>query len=240
MMTGVLRAFGLDLRRLGSQGWGNLLFAVVAIPVALVLMSVGGRLSSSLSSSMIVGCLVGAFSVMPMTVFGYEQQGGHARMNGVIPVRRLGQVTGRYLLLGVLAVVLFVECLVCQAAVPLSSGRPLTPDVPVVAVLAMASYVMIEAVAVPLLYRFPMQKVWLILFGGCLVIGAAAAALVKLLPLVLPASALAACARVASAVIETLAAAGPAAAAFAGIIVMIVAVVVSFIASSRIYRGKEL
>lgn len=239
-MTGVLRAFGLDMRRLGSQGVWNLLFVTVAIPVALVLISVlGGGLSSSLSSSMVVGCLVGAFAVMPMNVFGYERQGGHGRMNGVIPVRRLGQVAGRYLLLGVLAVVLFLECLICQAAVQLSSGRPLTLDAPVVAVLAVASYAVIEAVMVPLLYRFPVQRALMVLSAGVVGFGVVAAFAIWLRSSSAPAmSFIGHVARSLSVFASS--AAGGTVLVLSGVVAACVVAAVSFIVSVRVYQGEDL
>ena len=245
-MTSILRALGLDVRRLFSQGMVKAVFFLIGVPAALCLVAAvsAGEGAGTPGGALVggaVGGIVGVFVIMPGNIFVCEQQAGGGNMNGVIPVRRVGQVAGRYLVMAALALWVFAEAVVCFTALSAMTAAGVRPPESLGAGLAaMFAYMVVESVMFPLLYRFPMQKAWIILYGGCLVIGAVSAALIKLLPLVLPASALAACARAASAVIETLATAEPAGVAFVGVTVTAVAVGVSFVASSRIYRGKEL
>lgn len=113
-MTSILRALGLDVRRLFSQGMVKAVFFLIGMPAALCLVAAvsAGEGAGTPGGALVggaVGGIVGVFVIMPGNIFVCEQQAGGGNMNGVIPVRRVGQVAGRYLVMAALALWVFAR-----------------------------------------------------------------------------------------------------------------------------------
>lgn len=241
-MRQILCSFRLDLHRLNSQGKGTLLFILLGLPAFMVLLNVAMGAESSVSAAAsggTMGGVVGALAVMPMNIFAYENQGQGRWLNGLIPVSRSHQVAGRYATLLMFALLVLVECVLCLGIAALISGQPWSGEATRTVLASTIGYLVAEAIAYPMLYRFQAQQAMLMLFGGLIGLGVALVALVWLAAKVLPAAALAALAAW-SASVGDLLAGGMVWVAPLAIAAALLVLAVSFAISLRIYRHKEL
>ncbi|KAB7788623.1 ABC-2 transporter permease [Bifidobacterium cebidarum] len=237
MMTGVLRAFGLDMRRIASQGMFLILVLLIGFPMAMVLLgSISG--GTSYMPGAAVGGVSGMLAMLPLTAFTFEQQGQNNWMNGVIPVRRIHQVIGRYLVVGACVLILALEVAFCTGAgMWFESGAIQFPGLAASVLVTVVIYVLLESVMLPLCYRFTYQKALLTMMFICIGLGALVAAVFALLAKLAPDAIDAVLSWVVS--VESLSGAGMIWLALGGIVLAAFAAAVSFAASLCIYLAKE-
>ena len=242
----------LDAMRTLSQGSASVWFFLILAPAfAFVIPLVaGGAVTGGIGAivnSALSGSVIGIGCFLTLYPFFYEDQGDHRRINGLIPISRAHQVVGRYLF--VLACLLII--LLDLAAVRLlawtgtalaggveatggaaSLGRDILfgPLLPTLVVMVM------DALAMPLLYRYPpavMMRIISIAFVCCVAVGAI---LIWGLPKLLPASAMSAL----TSAIGALAGVPPSGAMLAFTLVAVAAYALSSLPSRRFHRAKEL
>lgn len=242
MMTGIIRAFGLDLQRITSQGVVSLVALLIGFPVVvMVLGGVSG--GADYVSGAAVGGAVGGVSAMlallPLNTFTFEQQGQNSWMNGVIPVRRIHQVIGRYLVVAACMLTLALEVVLCAGvSMWLGSGALLLPELAVSVLAAVVAYALLESVMLPLCYRFSFQKALLLMMLICVGFGVVIVAVFALVANLAPAVIDGLLAWAAS-FAEPLSGMSVIWLSLVGMVLMVAAVAVSFTVSLRIYCAKE-
>ncbi|PWG65325.1 ABC-2 transporter permease [Bifidobacterium callitrichidarum] len=238
MMTGVLRAFVLDVRRVASQGMFSIVVLLIGFPAAMILLgSISGGVSYMPGAA--VGGVSAMLALLPLNTFTFEQQGRNNWMNGVIPVRRVHQVIGRYLVMAVCMLILALEVALCAGAgMWFESGTLLLPELAVSVLIAVVAYALLEAVMLPLCYRFTYQKALLTMMLICIGFGAVVAAAFALLAKLVPAVIDALISWVVSST-EVMSGADVIWPALGGVVLAAVAVASSLAVSLHIYLAKE-
>lgn len=226
----------LDIQRGLGGGKYTACLMVLMLPALAALM---GLSSDAMPSDMTFGVLTGAgcgmFAMTAMYVFFYESQGKSGWMNGVIPVSRVHQVLGRYLYMAAVGVVMAVELGVCaliMKAVGGTNDGVLWSGADMGIVFgSVVSFVLVESLMYPLLYRFPVQKAIIAAMILFFVVLFGLIALADFLPESTQTDVLEAVAWLGDhAVASTL----------ASVTALVVALAVSILCSARIYRAKEL
>ncbi|WP_240544334.1 ABC-2 transporter permease [Bifidobacterium sp. SO4] len=237
-MTGVLRAFVLDVRRVASQGMFSIVVLLIGFPAAMVLLgSISGGVGYMPGAA--VGGVAGMLALLPLNTFTFEQQGQNNWMNGVIPVRRIHQVIGRYLVVATCMLILALEVAFCAGAgMWFESGTPLLPELAVSVLIAVVAYALLESAMLPLCYRFTYQKALLTMMLICIGLGAVIAAIFALLVKLVPAAIDDLASWVTSSA-EAMPGAGLIWLALGGLALAAAAVAVSLAVSLRIYLTKE-
>ncbi|WP_278251020.1 ABC-2 transporter permease [Bifidobacterium imperatoris] len=237
-MAGVARAFGLDVRRITSQGVFSILALLIGFPVAIILIgSISGGVSYMPGAA--IGGVSAMLALLPLNTFTFEQQGQNNWMNGIIPVRRVHQVIGRYLVIGACVLVLALEVAVCVGAGMLFESGMIQFSALAISVLtAIVMYALFESVMIPLCYRFTYQKALLTMMLICIGLGAAIAVVFALLAKLAPASIDALISWAVSS-IEAISGAGVIWPALCGVVLASVAMAASLAMSLRIYLAKE-
>ncbi|KFI93118.1 hypothetical protein BISA_1283 [Bifidobacterium saguini DSM 23967] len=237
-MTGIWRAFGLDVRRITSQGVFSILVLLIGFPAAIILLgSISGGVSYMPGAA--IGGVSAMLALLPLNAFTFEQQGQNNWMNGIIPVRRVHQVIGRYLVVGACMLILALEVAVCVSTGMLFESGLIQFSAMAISVLtAIVMYALFESVMIPLCYRFMYQKALLTMMLICIGLGAAIAAIFALLAKLAPALIDALISWVASSV-EVMSGAGVVWPALGGVVLTTAAVAASLAVSLRIYLVKE-
>ncbi|OZG62383.1 ABC-2 family transporter protein [Bifidobacterium lemurum] len=238
----IVNAFRLDWQRLNSSGKASMAVYLVMLPALALLFGLlsesGG--SSDMMMPVLGGMASGVFAMLPVYTFVYESQGMSRWMNGVIPVRRGHQVSGRYLVVLsvglLLAVELTVSALVMAVTADAGAWRAAMEGYAANIAVIPVIYLLIESVLCPLLYRMPLQKAMLVLFGVAAALFGIGWITVELCSDVLSVTQMA----VVLGALETLAKLEAGSLALIAAVVDVVALGVSYACSLRIYRAKEL
>ncbi|PJM79172.1 ABC-2 transporter permease [Bifidobacterium scaligerum] len=238
MMIGIRRAFALDVRRITSQGVFSILVLLIGFPAAIILLgSTSGGVSYMPGAA--IGGVFAMLALLPLNAFTFEQQGQNNWMNGVIPVRRIHQVIGRYLVVGACILILALEVAVCVGAgMVFESGMIQFSALAISVLTAVVMYALLESVLIPLCYRFTYQKALLTMMLICIGLGAAIAAVFALFAKLAPASIDALISWMVS-LAEITSGVGVVWPALGGVFLATVTAAVSFAVSSRIYLAKE-
>ncbi|NMM98284.1 ABC-2 transporter permease [Bifidobacterium olomucense] len=237
-MIGIRRAFELDVRRITSQGVFSIVALLIGFPAVIILLgSISGGVSYMPGAA--IGGVSAMLALLPLNTFTFEQQGQNNWMNGVIPVRRIHQVIGRYLVVGACALILALEVAVCVGAGMLFESGTIQFSGLIISVLAaVVMYALLESVLLPLCYRFTYQKALLTMMLICIGLGAAIAAVFALLAKLTPAAIDALISWTVS-LTETMSGAGMIWLALGGVVLAAAAAVVSLFVSLHIYLAKE-
>ncbi|MBT1163917.1 ABC-2 transporter permease [Bifidobacterium felsineum] len=186
-----------------------------------------------------IGGVSAMLALLPLNAFTFEQQGQNNWMNGVVPVRRVHQVIGRYLVVGACALILALEVAVCVGAgMWFESGTIQFSGIAISVVTAAVMYALLESVLIPLCYRFTYQKALLTMMLICIGLGAAIAAVFALLAKLAPASIDALVSWMVSSA-EIMSDAGMIWLALGGVVLAAAAAVVSLFVSLHVYLAKE-
>ena len=162
-MNAILKSFRLDLRRLTATGpISTLVIACIPIIYTVVFRTFlsGGRLDplSDGFSGATVGMIVAFCVVFTSYPFIYEDQNDHRRINGIIPVSRASQVSGRYLLVGAIDLAGVLVLFICESITSMGTVSKSVPDTLVEAGLMVMFSVLVQAVLMPVMYRFSSAK----------------------------------------------------------------------------------
>ena len=144
-----IKAYRLDWARISSIGT-SLLLVTQMIPLLLVLLLRDAPFATEICASAVV---MNALMAV-INVFNYEQTGHHRLMNGLVPVNRRHQVTGRYLIVLGNSLVAALMILVCAVLGDLLAAT--APDPERIAMLVVAGVGLVwlgSAILLPLLYR---------------------------------------------------------------------------------------
>ena len=182
----------LDAMRVFSQGAFITCFFLLITPVlAFVIPLVTGDISAAAGGAL-SGMIGGVGFMITLYPFLFEEQGEHRRVNGLIPISRTHQVAGRYLFVLMWLLVLLLDFTVLRVltwcGMALSVGVDAAGDLGVLlsAVASTLVIMLLDALIMPLLYRYALTKVTQIIgvvIGCCIVFGALLAwGLPKLLP----------------------------------------------------------
>lgn len=148
-MNPAIKACRLDLARLASIG-APLLLVTQLIPVLLVFLLGNVAFSTEICAS---AAVMNGLMVL-INMFNYEQTGHHRLMNGLVPMNRRHQVTGRYLIVLGASLTTALTILVCAVLGDLLAGTPL--DLRRIAMLMIAGVCLVwigSAILAPMLYR---------------------------------------------------------------------------------------
>ncbi|NMM93556.1 ABC-2 transporter permease [Bifidobacterium oedipodis] len=238
----ILNAFRLDWLRLNSGGKASMAVCLCMLPALALLFGLlfKGDDSLDLMQSVMGGMASGVFVMMPVYMFVYETQGMHRWMNGVIPVRRGHQVAARYLMLlslgALLTVELTVSALIMSVMVDAGAWQAMMGRYATNLAVIPVVYLLLESLWIPLMYRMSLQKAMLVVFGVVVALFGVGWIAMELCSNALSAAQMA----VILGALETLANLEPGWLALIAVIVVIIALSISYTCSLRIYRAKEL
>ncbi|PLS29497.1 ABC-2 transporter permease [Bifidobacterium parmae] len=238
----ILRAYRMDWCRISSPGRLFIPSIVVLLPGFVLLIAVaGGDVRSDgggAAYAAVSAAFVWMYMIVPMYAFMYEQQGGSARLGGLMPVTRRGQVAARYLLVLTCTALVTVSWLLA-AAVQVAFGMADVASIPPSVAVTAGQYLITQAFLCPLLYRFSTRKALLwfaasALIGFIVSMGSFTAAMRTT-----SSDALGGFVGAFNDVVAMLAG-HPAASATAFVLFSLIALAVSYRLSVRIYEGREL
>ncbi|AKV55294.1 hypothetical protein BACT_0786 [Bifidobacterium actinocoloniiforme DSM 22766] len=174
-MNGIIAQVRLDNRRLESYGKVYGIALIIALPVIMALvMGLSGAKTTESVDGMFggicgsVGCVTALYSMYPFLV---TEQSGDIRFDGMIPISRSRQVLGRYImsafdllayLVGILLVPVVFDLTGTALDMPVVfdlTGTAL--DMPVLAVcgICLLTVLLLICIFLPLLYRFNSMSV---------------------------------------------------------------------------------
>ncbi|RSX57808.1 ABC-2 transporter permease [Bifidobacterium samirii] len=239
----------LDTMRAFSQGGAVWFFFILAPTLAFIVPLVTGGING-VTGGGLPGMVSGVGFMLTIYPFLYEEQGEHRRINGLIPIGRARQVAGRYLfvlawLLVILLDLVAVRVLAWGGAM-LSGGVEASGDLGSLgwdiisgAVMPTLVILLMDALVIPLLYRYPLTKVWQII-GIAIVCCIAGGALIAWgAPKLLPASAMDALTKAMGAIADA-ADASPLGATLVFALVCAAAYELSFLLSRRFNLARNL
>lgn len=233
-MNAIIKSIRLDFARLTSNGFASFIISA-AIPILYeLLFRIMNPDTSSIGliSTAIVSMVAAVTIMFTINVFRSEDQNGHRKINGIIPVSRASQVIGRYTLVALIDIAGALEVEMCllismfQSSV--SSADAVLRDIAIMLVLS----VLCEAILLPVMYRFSSTKVLQYITFGFLTVFLAVLAIVVALSKLKMLNGIVSLVTGISWSVSLVA-------ALVGVLV-VVAVTISFTLSRRIYLRREL